>query len=449
MPEGGGGVAGAKVLVVGGGGREHALVWKLVRSERVAGVDCAPGNAGIARLARCLPVEADDVEGLTALVERERYDLVVVGPEAPLVAGVADRLAALGVPCFGPRRAAAAIEGSKVFAKVFMARHGIPTAPFRVFDDPLEASAYAERRLAAGDAVVLKVDGLAAGKGVLVTEEPREAVAWIQEVMVRAAFGAAGRRVVVEERLAGEEVSVLALVDGERFLTLLPAQDHKRAWDGDRGPNTGGMGAYCPVPFVDRELLRRVEERVLGPAVRGLAAEGAPYRGVLYAGLMLTDRGPMVLEFNCRFGDPETQAVLPLLESDLYLLARACAEGDLGGLEVRWRAGAAACVVLAAGGYPGPYERGLPVTGLAEAERLPGVLVFHAGTAAADGGIVTAGGRVLGVTALGADVRTALARAYEAAALVSFPGVHYRRDIGRRALRDANARSAGRRGADR
>ncbi len=442
-------MTGAKVLVVGGGGREHALVWKLSQSELVARVDCAPGNAGIARLARCRPEAAGDAAELAALAARERYDLVVVGPEAPLVAGLADSLTALGIPCFGPVRAAAAIEGSKVFAKEFMARHGIPTAPFRVFDDPLAASAHVEEMLAGGGGVVLKVDGLAAGKGVLVTDEPAEAVAWIQEVMVRAAFGQAGRRVVVEERLAGEEVSVLALVDGRRFLTLLPAQDHKRVWDGDRGPNTGGMGAYCPVPGVDAPLLRQVEERIIGPTVRGLAAEGAPYRGVLYAGLMLTETGPMVLEFNCRFGDPEAQAVLPLLESDLYRLAAACAAGDLGDREVRWREGAAACVVMAAAGYPGPYQRGLPITGLEAAERLPGVLVFHAGTATAAEGIVTAGGRVLGVTAVAHDLPAALARAYEAVSLVSFPGAHYRRDIGWRALRKDNSRSAGGAGAGR
>lgn len=427
------------MLVVGGGGREHALVWKLAGSGRVAAVDCAPGNAGIARLARCLPVEADDVEGLARLAAQERYDLVLVGPEAPLVAGLADRLAAVGIPCFGPSRAAAAIEGSKAFAKEFMARHGIPTASFRVFDNPVEASEYV---LAADGPVVLKADGLAAGKGVLVADDPRQAVAWIQEVMVRGAFGAAGRRVLVEERLEGEEVSVLALADGERFLTLLPAQDHKRAYDGDRGPNTGGMGAYCPVPHVEPGLLREVEETIVGPAVEGLAAEGRPYRGVLYAGLMLTQHGPRVLEFNCRFGDPEAEVVLPLLEADLYELALACALGDLEGRAVRWRAGAAACVVLASGGYPGGYEKGLAISGLEEAEALRDVIVFHAGTAARDGRVVTAGGRVLGVTGLGPDVGAALERAYAACALISFPGMHYRRDIGWRAARDAKERSA-------
>lgn len=420
-----------RVLVVGGGGREHALVWKLGQSRRVDALYCLPGNAGIARLARCVPGDPEDVAAVAAFAEREGIGLTVVGPEAPLVAGLADELARRGLGCFGPTAAAAALEGSKAFAKDLMARHGIPTAAYRVFDAPAPARDYIR---SLGGPVVVKADGLAAGKGVVVARGPEEALRAVDEAMVSGAFGAAGRRIVVEEFLEGEEVSVLALTDGERVIPLASAQDHKRALDGDRGPNTGGMGAYSPAPVYTPELARRVEAEILLPTVRALAAEGRPYRGVLYAGLMVTAAGPKVLEFNCRFGDPETQAILPRLESDLLEVLEAAAAGDLGGVTLRWRPGAAVCVVMASGGYPGRYEKGHPISGLDEAEALEDVIVFHAGTAARDGEVVTAGGRVLGVTALGPSTAAAVSRAYEAVGRIRFAGAHYRRDIARRAL---------------
>ncbi len=420
-----------RVLVVGGGGREHALVWKLRQSPRVREVYCLPGNAGIARLARCVPGDPEDVRAVADFAQEERVDLTVVGPEAPLVAGLVDELARRGLPACGPTAAAAAIEGSKVFAKELMARHGIPTAAYRVFDDPAAAREYVERL---GGPVVVKAEGLAAGKGVVVAPGPAEAAAAVEEIMVRRAFGEAGRRVVVEEYLEGEEVSVLALTDGERVLTLPSSQDHKRALDGDRGPNTGGMGAYSPAPVLTPDLAQRVEQEILLPAVRALAAEGRPYRGVLYAGLMLTAEGPKVLEFNCRFGDPETQAVLPRLEGDLADALEAAAGGDLRGVSLSWRPDAAVCVVLASEGYPGPYEKGRPISGLEEAEAMADVLVFHAGTVRRDGQVVTAGGRVLGVTGLGPTIAAARERAYEAVERIRFAGCHYRRDIAHRAL---------------
>lgn len=428
-----------RVLVVGGGGREHALVWKIRQSPRVKEVFCLPGNAGIARLARCVPGNPEDVRAVADFARAERIDLTVVGPEAPLVAGLTDELARYGLPVFGPSRAAAELEGSKAFAKELMARHGIPTAEYHAFDDPRAAADHI-RRL--DRPVVVKADGLAAGKGVVVADTPEEALAAVREIMVQGVHGAAGRRVVVEERLQGEEVSVLALTDGERVIPLVSAQDHKRAYDGDRGPNTGGMGAYSPAPIYTPEMARRVEAEILLPTVRGMAGEGRPYLGVLYAGLMLTADGPKVLEYNCRFGDPETQAVLPRLASDLVDALEAAAGGDLRGQDLHWRPEAAVCVVLASGGYPGPYEKGKSITGLEQAESLPDVLVFHAGTAAADGGVLTAGGRVLNVTALGDTIAAASARAYQAVDHIGFPGCHFRRDIAARALDENRASSS-------
>lgn len=420
-----------RILVLGGGGREHALVWKLGQSPRVSEIICLPGNAGIARTARCVPGNPEDPAFVTELVRREGIDLTVIGPEAPLVAGVSDALSRLGHAVFGPSQAAARLEGSKSFAKDLMARHGIPTAAYRVFDDPGEALAFV--RTVAGP-VVVKADGLAAGKGVVVAVSAEEAAVAVEEAMVRRAFGAAGRKVVIEEFLEGEEVSILAFSDGERVLPMVSAQDHKRAYDGDRGPNTGGMGAYSPAPVYTEALAAEVSERILLPTVRAMAAAGCAYRGVLYAGLMITERGPILLEYNCRFGDPETQVVLPRLKSDLLDAMEACARGDLRNVTLDWHDEHSVCVVMAAGGYPGAYEKGKPITGLEEAERVPGVSVFHAGTAERDGSVVTAGGRVLGVTALAPAIGTAIARAYEAAARIDFPDKHYRRDIGRRAL---------------
>jgi len=418
-----------KVLVVGSGGREHALVWKLAQSPAVTEIYCAPGNAGIANHAYCVPIPADDIEGLVDFARQADIQLTVVGPEGPLVAGVVDAFEAAGLRIFGPRREAALLEGSKVWAKEFMAKEGIPTARHTVVDNLEDARRYLERE---GAPVVIKADGLAAGKGVVIAEDEGEALRAIEE-MLGGRLGPAGRRLVLEEKLEGEEVSAMALCDGENLLPLVPSQDHKRLLDGDRGPNTGGMGAYAPVPFYDEAAAAEVMETVLRPAVRAMAAAGRPYTGVLYAGLMLTARGPRVLEFNCRLGDPEAQAVLMLLESDLVEVILAALEGRLDRVEVKWHPGAAACVVLAAPGYPGEYLRGEALKGLEDVP--PGVEVFHAGTALKEGRLVTAGGRVLGVTARGETLEDALKKAYDAAEIIDFPGKHYRRDIGRRAYK--------------
>ena len=425
-------MAGLRVLLVGSGGREHALAWKLARSPRLGALYAAPGNPGIAGVAECVPIRADDVAAVAALADRERIDLTVVGPEGPLALGVADALEARSRPVFGPSRAAAALESSKVFAKELFVRHGIPTARFGVFDDPVAARAFV---MELGGQAVVKADGLAAGKGAVVCRDPAEAAQAIGDMLERRVFGDAGARVVVEELLEGEEVSVFALTDGRTVCPLASAQDHKAVFDGDRGPNTGGMGAHSPAPALDPTLARHVTETVLAPTVRGMAAEGRLYRGVLFAGLMLTPAGPRVLEYNVRFGDPECQALMLRLADDLLPLCQAVAEGRGLPASVAWRPEAAACVVLASGGYPGEYATGLPIDGIERAEARPGVTVFHAGTARRDGGLVTAGGRVLGVTALGADIPAAVAAAYGAAGEIRFDGVHYRRDIGHRALR--------------
>lgn len=418
-----------KVLVVGGGGREHALVWKLAQSPEVTGLYCAPGNAGIAQLARCVPIKAEDIESLVDFARTESIDLTVVGPEAPLAAGLVDAFAAAGLLAFGPTRRAAAIEGSKVWAKELMARHAIPTAAFAVFADLAAALDYVA---GTSGPWVIKADGLAAGKGVVVAEERREAQAALRAMMAERVFGAAGERVVIEEKLAGEEVSVLAVTDGHDLLLLPAAQDHKRAFDGDAGPNTGGMGAYAPCPMLTPELAAAVEEKVFRRLLTALAAEGIVYRGVIYAGLMLTGRGPMVLEFNCRFGDPEAQPLLLGLEGDLLPVLYGAARGDLAGARLAWGGGSCACVVLASEGYPGAYRTGYEIT-LPPA--LPeGVVLFHAGTAVREGKLVTAGGRVLGITAKGASLAEALAKCYTVAAEVNFTGKHYRRDIGHRGL---------------
>lgn len=421
-----------KVLVVGGGGREHVLVWKVLSSPHVDQVLAAPGNAGIGEVAECAEVEAEDVDGLLRLAEREKVDLTIVGPEAPLALGIVDRFREAGLKIFGPTKEAAKIESSKVFAKELMAKYGIPTARFEVFDDPNKARNYIRK---AGTPIVVKADGLAAGKGSIVCRTLDEAYGAVERIMEEKEFGDAGNLIVVEEMLVGEEASILAITDGEAIKPLLPSQDHKPVYDGDRGPNTGGMGAYAPAPVVTEEVARTVMEGILRPAVEGMAKEGTEYRGVLYAGLMITREGPKVLEFNCRFGDPESQAVLPLFEGDLVEVLEATIEGRLEEAEVRNSQGAAVCVVLASGGYPGKYEKGKVIEGLDELQDMEDVLVFHAGTAKRDGKLVTDGGRVLGVTALGQDIPRAIERAYEAVAKVHFEGMHYRRDIGRKALR--------------
>jgi phosphoribosylamine--glycine ligase len=422
-----------RVLVVGSGGREHALAAKLARSPEVSELLCAPGNGGTSAIpgVENVPVQAQDVPALVALARARGVDFVVVGPEAPLVDGLCDALAEAGIEAFGPRRAAAQLEGSKAFSKRFMQKHGIPTARAHVFDDAAAALAHVR---ALGRPLVVKADGLAAGKGVIVAATVAETEQAITRVMTDREFGAAGARVVLEERLEGEEVSYHVLLDGERFVPLAPAQDHKRVFDEDRGPNTGGMGAYSPVPVVTKEVEQRILERVVEPTVAGLRAEGITYRGVLFIGLMIKDGEPHVVEYNVRFGDPEAQVLLARLHGDLLPLLRATARGELDRVRVEWEAPAAICIVLAAGGYPGAYDKGLPIRGLAAAAQLPGVEVFHAGTAAQkDGEVVTAGGRVLAVSAHGGSIAQAVERAYGAAARIEFQGVHYRRDIAWRA----------------
>lgn len=419
-----------RVLVVGGGGREHALCASLARSPRLTRLFAAPGNAGIAALAECVDLAATDVAGLLAFAERESIDLTVVGPEAPLVAGIVDAFRAAGKKIFGPTAAAARIEGSKAFAKDLCRRYHIPTGSFRVFKDADSARRHVA--LLEQYPVVLKADGLAAGKGVVIAKGRAEAEAAIDSMMVAKEFGDAGRHLVIEEFLQGSEASVLAIVDGRTIAVLEPARDHKAAYDHDRGPNTGGMGAVSPARAVTRAILAEVEEQVLVPAVHGMARDGRPFQGFLYAGLMLTPGGPKVLEFNARLGDPETQAILPRLETDLLgLLALAVDQKLEQAGELEFDRRAACCVVLAAGGYPGAYRTGDPIEGLDLAAAEPDVQVFHAGTARKNGRVVTSGGRVLGITALGADVKTACERAYRAVGKIRFQDAMFRSDIGR------------------
>ncbi|HEY7668682.1 MAG TPA: phosphoribosylamine--glycine ligase [Actinomycetota bacterium] len=419
-----------RVLVVGGGGREHALAWKLRQSPSVDDVLVAPGNAGIASLARRVPVAVDDVDRIVDLAEREDADLTVVGPEAPLVAGLADALVGRGRRVFGPSAAAARLEGSKAFAKDLMRRHGIPTARSGTFTDVAEASAFVDEL---GGRAVVKADGLAAGKGVTVASDRASAIAALEDALARGAFGAAGSTVVVEEVLEGPEVSAFALLDGERVLRLGLAQDFKRIGDGDTGPNTGGMGAYAGLPWIAPDLEARIWSETVEATAGALAAEGIAYRGCLFAGLMLTADGPKVLEFNCRFGDPETEALLPRLALDLAETLATCADGRLDDRPRPDTGEAVVTVVLASGGYPGTYATGVPIDGLEAAAEVDGVTVFHAGTEDADGRVVTAGGRVLAVSALGASLREARARAYEACGRIAFDGMTYRRDIAERA----------------
>ena len=418
-----------RVLIVGGGAREHALAWRLSLDEGVEVIG-APGNAGIASLGRTVPVDATDPRAVRTLAEREKADLVVVGPEAPLVAGVIDALRDAGIDAFGPDREAAQLEGSKIFSKEFMARHGIPTAGFAVFDDPDAATDYIQQ---AGRPLVVKADGLAAGKGVIVAADTAEAVAGVDQIMRARAFGDAGNRVLIEECLVGEEVSYHVVSDGTRFVPLAPAQDHKRAFDGDIGPNTGGMGAYSPPPVVTAEVERKILDRVIDPTLRGMAADGRPFRGALFVGLMIVDGEPMVLEYNTRFGDPECQTMMTRWKGSVMPLIRGSAQGDFGNLVPEWEAPASLCVVLASGGYPGPYEKGKPITGLDAAAEVPRVRVFHAGTALRGDTVLTAGGRVLSVTAIGESIDEAAEHAYAAADLIDFEGKQLRRDIGWRA----------------
>jgi phosphoribosylamine--glycine ligase len=420
-----------KVLVLGGGGREHALVWKLRQSPRVSQLYCAPGNGGIADEAECLAVDVKSLESLTALEARVRPDLTVVGPELPLTLGVVDEFTRRGWPVFGPTRAAAQLESSKSFAKEFLQRHHIPTAHYAICDS-MEQVRSALSHLHAP--VVVKADGLAAGKGVVIAKSKEEAASVAAEMLSGRMLGEAGTRVVLEECLKGDELSFLVLSDGERVAPLVAAQDHKRVGDGDTGPNTGGMGAYSTEEIVDDKMRDWLVNHIARPVVTGMKAEGAEFKGVLYCGLMMTARGPMVLEFNCRFGDPETQPILMRLESDLVDALEASISGRVSEGDFRWSADASVCVVMASGGYPGTFEAGKQIAGLDEAGKIAGVKVFHAGTSKRDGAYYTAGGRVLGVTARAGDLETAVQRAYEACGKIGFQGAHYRRDIAARAL---------------
>ncbi len=420
-----------RVVVIGGGGREHALVKKLRQSPLCGELVAIPGNGGMAAEAECLPLDIKDIAKVVAWCADNLVDYVVVAPDDPLAAGMVDALEAKGIPAFGPTRAAARIESSKAFAKGLMRDNGIPTAEWQSFGEVGEAMAYIRARGCCP--VVVKADGLALGKGVVICESEAEAEAALRAMLTERRFGEAGASVVVEEFLTGPELSVLALCDGERLLPLASSMDHKRAYDGDKGPNTGGMGAVAPSPFYTEAMARRCMEEIFMPTVQALRRAGAPFKGCLYFGLMLCPQGPKVIEYNCRFGDPETQVVLPLMEGDLLAAMLACTEGRLRPDMLRVASGAAACVVLASGGYPGAYGSGLAISGLEEAAALPGVQIYHAGTRLDDGQTLTAGGRVLGVTAMVEGLEQALAAAYGAVDKITFNNMHYRKDIGRTA----------------
>ena len=421
-----------KVLILGSGGREHALAWSVRRSPRVSQVVCAPGNGGIAQVARCVPVDLNDLEAMVRLVEAEQPALTIVGPELPLSIGVVDALQQRGFRVFGPTREAAMLETSKAFAKQFMKRNKIPTANYAVCSSADELDKVIDRFHAP---IVVKADGLAAGKGVLICSSRNTALEAAQGLFSGALLGVAEGQVVLEEFLEGEEVSFLCLSDGKTVTPLVPAQDHKRIGEGDKGPNTGGMGVYSTDSILEPHMTEWILHHIAEPTVRGMAEEGVPYVGVLYVGLMMTARGPEVLEYNARFGDPETQAILVRLESDLVDAIDACIDGTLAETELRWSPGASACVIASSSGYPGSYKTGFPIHGLAAAGQIPGAQVFHSGTAQQGGQIVTSGGRVLGATATGDSLQQALSRAYQALGEVEFEGIYFRRDIGHRALK--------------
>jgi phosphoribosylamine--glycine ligase len=423
-----------KVLVIGAGGREHALVWSISRSNRVSEVICAPGNAGIAQLARCIPASQRDVDDLLRVTAAESPDLVVVGPELPLSLGLVDELQRRSIPVFGPTQKAAQLESSKAFAKRFMQRHQIPTPAYAVATSEQQAM---ESIDLFHFPLVIKADGLASGKGVILCETRREATEAISGLLGGKLLGGVQSSIVIEEFLTGEEVSFLTLTDGKHVVALAPAQDHKRIGEGDKGANTGGMGAYSTDGMVDDQMRDWILHHIAQPTVNGMAAEDAPFAGVLYIGLMMTARGPMVLEFNARFGDPETQAILARLDSDLLTALEACVEGRLSETELQWKPGASACVIAASSGYPGSYVTGRRISGLEEAARVPGVEIFHSGTALVEGHYVTEGGRVLGVTAAAETLERSLSLVYEALGRIQFEGMYYRRDIGRRSLKNA------------
>lgn len=418
-----------RVLVIGNGGREHAIIWKLAQSNKVTKIYCAPGNAGTSRIATNIPLQVTEIEELAQFAQREAIDLTVVGPEVPLLAGIVDQFEALGLRIFGPKKAAAQMEGSKKFAKDLMQKYQIPTAKYAVFQNSTEAIAYVKEQ---GAPIVIKADGLAAGKGVVVAQTIEEAAAAIIEAMDKKVFGSAGDQIVIEEFLEGQEVSLMAFVDGTTILPMVVAQDHKAAFDGDKGPNTGGMGAYSPVPQIPDAIVDEAVDTILEPVVKAFQQEGIEYKGVLYAGLMITEKGPKVIEFNARFGDPETQVVLPRLETDLLDVLMAVVEERLAELTVQWSDQATVCVVMTAPGYPGEYAIGEEIQHISPTTIT--TTVFHAGTKEVDGKVVTAGGRVLGVTAIADNLEESRLHAYYMASIIDFPGAHYRKDIGLKAI---------------
>lgn len=421
-----------KVLVIGSGGREATLVWKLSQSPAIKSIYTAPGNGGISKFAKCIDIKADALEELAEFAEKEEIDVTIVGPEDPLAKGVVDIFEKRGLRIFGPNKLAAELEASKGFAKDIMKKYNIPTADFQTFTDPQKALDYLHE---VGAPIVIKADGLAAGKGVIPCTDIPTAENAINDILVDKGFGAAGEKIVVEEYLEGEEVSILAFTDGENILPLVPSQDHKRIFDNDEGPNTGGMGAYSPVPAFTPELDRQVYNEILSRTVQGMAREGRKYRGVLYAGLMLTKSGPKVIEFNCRFGDPELQVILPRMVTDLMLPVNAVLNENLNEVSLGWRSEAAVCVVMASQGYPGKYEKGKIISGLEQFNQSENVMVFHAGTKRTNDQFETSGGRVLGVTALGTDIKNAIENSYSAVDKINFENAYYRRDIGHRALK--------------
>ncbi len=421
-----------KVLVIGGGGREHSLVWKIARSPAVSKIFCAPGNPGISELAECIDITADQTSLLCEFAVKEDIGLTVVGPEAPLVDGIVDVFSKHNLKVFGPDQKAAILEDSKVFSKLLLRKHGIPTADFKCFDDHSQARHYV---LSRGAPIVVKADGLSKGKGVFVCKTNDEALQAIDSIMKDRVFGNAGDQVVIEECLTGEEVSLLAFTDGRTIVPMESSQDHKTVYDGDEGPNTGGMGAYSPVPIMTSELYRGVEKNILVPTVHAMNKEGRPYKGVIYIGLMITSAGPMVLEFNVRFGDPEAQVILTRMKSDIVPIMLATISGDLDNVDLEWLPQASVCVVMASGGYPGQYDNGKEIKGLDSLKNQEGISVFHAGTKSENEKIVTNGGRVLNVVACGRDIKEAQKKVYEAVSKISFDGAHYRRDIADKAIK--------------
>lgn len=421
-----------RILIIGSGGREHALAWKISQSPLLTELFCAPGNAGTAECGKNVPIDASDILGLKEFAQDNKIDLTIVGPEVPLVAGIVDKFEAEGLKIFGPNKAAAQLEGSKIFAKNLLQKNFIPTAEGISYDNPEEAIKFISR---IGPPIVIKADGLAAGKGVIIAKTHEEAETAVNSILVKKEFGKAGNRILVEECLNGPEASILAFVDGETIVPLPSSQDHKRVFDGDKGLNTGGMGAYSPAPIITEELYKKIEENILRKTIQGLKDMGITYKGVLYCGLMLTATGPMVLEFNCRFGDPETQAIIPRMKSDLLEVLLAVVDGKLSSVKIEWDKRASVCVVLAAGGYPGEYQKGLEIKGLKEAKEKKDSIILHAGTKNEGDKTVTSGGRVLGVVGLGNSIKEAIKKSYDTIPLINFDKMHYRKDIGAKALK--------------